>query len=661
HDDRWSRGGGGGGGGYMRSRGRGNFRGNNRRFQSQRGGYSSNYRGGRGGFRGRGRGGDSFGPGPGARLDEEGDETMGDFMDRGAERYNPYGRPSRGNVRGNLRFDNRNKSAPDRGTFRRLGLPIDSRGGGESEWFKILIPWGKKADKEFILKQINTHIDTPFVPTYFHFEDKAAVFYVNDGRAADAIRSISKQITMPNGYKMTILVKGSYPPNIPMGDDEIQKLKVAMSSRYDPTTKALNLSSLHSDGELSKHELYMALARAQVMSNVVKIITENIPELCSLDLSNNKLLNLEHLYSLVPATADMKVLNLSNNKLHALEDLRKLQSWKLDWLTLTGNPLCDKFNDQATYVSAVRKLFPKLQKLDNNDLPPAITFDIEARTDLPKSQDSYFPSEDIKVVAVKFLKDYFHVYDSDDRQGLAPAYHETAMFSLSTAYNGAVQNKYVPPISTTYNGAVQNKQMSLNAYIDGSRNLIKGSKDISRKLKTLKLGPKIVAQLCLLPKSLHDPNSFIVDVNFASPEMMSFTIQGVFKEVDSKMDRPPIRAFSRTFVTVPRGAGMQIVNDMLTVTNASPDQVQSAFKNPAPTPSSSPVPQSSPANPFVKFEVAVLTDLQKQMVASFMNDSRMNSEWSLKCLAQNGWEYEQAGKNFLELQQKGLIPAEAFS
>jgi len=54
---------------------------------------------------------------------------------------------------------------------------------------------------------------------------------------------------------------------------------------------------------------------------------------------------------------------------------------------------------------------------------------------------------------------------------------------------------------------------------------------------------------------------------------------------------------------------------------------QSAFKNPAPTPSSSPVPQTSPSQPFVG---AGLTETQQKMIESFMNDSRMNSEWSAK-------------------------------
>lgn len=280
--------------------------------------------------------------------------------------------------------------------------------------------------------------------------------------------------------------------------------------------------------------------------------------------------------------------------------------------------------------------------MDGHELPPPITFDIEARTDLPKSKDSFFPDSDTQSHVVKFLKDYFLVYDSANRQVLEGAYHPNAVFSLSTCYNGAIKFK----------------QPSLSAYIEESRNLLRTNNiETGRKQKLLKYGNLIVPQICLLPKTQHDPNSFIVDVPYTSAAVLSFTVQGVFKEVESKMDKTPIRAFSRTFVTVPGGSGMLIVNDMLTVTNATPDQIQAAFKTPAPTPSSSPIPDTSPRNPF---EGAGLTPVQQQMVTSFMADSGMNAEYSRKCLAENSWEYEKAGQVFLDLNSKKMIPAEAF-
>ncbi|KAL4236273.1 poly(A)+ mRNA export from nucleus [Mactra antiquata] len=562
-------------------------------------------------------------------------------------RYNPYGRNNqRGGPRGRRKYDNSGDSSQRDGGYNkmaRFGLPIRD-GDGDSEWYKILIPWGKKAEKEFVLNSIKRLIDVPFVPTDYHFEEHNVVFHVNDKAAANAIRGVTKRITMPSGHKMNIIVKPSYPPVTVLSEEVIEKLKVCMSNRYDPVTKTLNLSSLHTDKDMVEAKYYISLARRQVMSNVVKIIKENIPELCSLDLSENKLMNVDDLSPLVPAAVDMKALKLSNNKITSIECLKRLKEWKLDVLCLDNNPLRDKFNDQSSYISAVRNIFPKVLKLDNLDLPPPITFDIEARTDLPKAKDNFFPSPEVQSVIVKFVKDYYMVYDSDDRTGLMGAYHDEALFSLSVAYNSAVSYK----------------QTSLATYIDDSRNMAKAPKDGGRRQKLkLKSGNQVVSQLCLLPKTMHDPNTFMLDCGISTPVMMNFTVQGVFKETSTKSDNPPIRAFSRTFVTVPGGSGMLIINDMLTITNPSQDQRLSAFKNPAPTPSSSPVPQTAPVNN--PFQGTGFTEIQQQMITSFMNDSRMNSEWSIKCLSQNDWSYEKAGQNFLELQQQGKIPQEAFN
>lgn len=213
-----------------------------------------------------------------------------------------------------------------------------------------MIPFGIKCEKSFILQNITNHVDIPFVPTYFHYDDNKAVFYVSDKSAAMAIWKVNKRVTMPNGYKMIIIVKPSGPPVIPMGTEEIDKLKVCMSNRYDVATKGLNLSSLHQDQELQQQDLYMALARDQVMSNVVKIISENIPELVCLDMSANKLFKLDMLKELASKTPDLNLLNLSNNKLTHVEELRKISNWKLNTLHLDGNPLCDKFSDQTSYI-----------------------------------------------------------------------------------------------------------------------------------------------------------------------------------------------------------------------------------------------------------------------------------------------------------------------
>ena len=78
----------------------------------------------------------------------------------------------------------------------------------------------------------------------------------------------------------------------------------------------------------------------------------------------------------------------------------------------------------------------------------------------------------------------------------------------------------------------------------------------------------ICAFLAELPKSEHDITSFTLDVPFATGILMSFTVSGIFKELENEggPTGPVIRHFNRVFVVVPHGPGFCIVNDMLYIT-----------------------------------------------------------------------------------------------
>ncbi|XP_061162409.1 nuclear RNA export factor 1-like [Saccostrea echinata] len=643
HDDRWSDSGGSRGGGKQRYRGRGNRGyggyGGNRGGSYNRGGFQKRGGGGGGGYgrpRGRGRGG----PNPRSRLDTDGDFSMDDEAGPSSrERFSPYGVPSR-----NYSGRGRNKNGDNYAKMQRMGIPITDSDG--PVWHKVVIPYGKKGGKDFILKSLSERLHTPFNPVNFHFEQEKAIFYVQEKHEANALRSQDKKIQLPNGFKMILIVKPSPPPITEISSEAVEKLKVCMSSRFDPSTKSLNLSCLAKDQSLAAENIFMALSRRSVMNSVVKVIEENIPELEELDISDNRLISLESMKELPKKAPNVKKLNLGKNKLVHVDELRKIQDWKLEHLILEGNDLCDKFKDQTSYISAIRKKFPKVLTLDGHTLPPPIVFDLETSSELPEVKGSFFINDEIQSSTVNFLKAFFTIYDSDNRQPLMEAYHDEALFSLSAAKNPNIEYS----------------QPNINNYLQESRNFTKMSKDSQARRRLLKRGKiNVVAQLCDLPSTTHDYNSFIVDVDHSSASLRSFVVEGVFKETESKSDRPPIRAFSRRFVTVPQGAGMNIINDMLTITNASRDQIQKAFKHPAPTPSSSPVPEASPPAPFTQAGPSTYTAEQQQMIQQFAAQSGMNHEWSIKCLEQNGWNYEKSGEIFLELQKQNKIPPDAFA
>lgn len=60
-----------------------------------------------------------------------------------------------------------------------------------------------------------------------------------------------------------------------------------------------------------------------------------------------------------------------------------------------------------------------------------------------------------------------------------------------------------------------------------------------------------LAQLCKLPATEHDPRSFKLDIDFFSPNMIKFSLSGVYKEGKVTDKVRPYRSFHRAFVCIP--------------------------------------------------------------------------------------------------------------
>uniref|UniRef100_A0A7N4UYJ9 Nuclear RNA export factor 1 n=1 Tax=Sarcophilus harrisii TaxID=9305 RepID=A0A7N4UYJ9_SARHA len=124
-----------------------------------------------------------------------------------------------------------------------------------------------------------------------------------------------------------------------------------MSKRYDGSQQALDLKGLRTDPDLVAQNIDVILNRRNCMSAALRIIEENIPELLSLNLSNNRLYRLDDFSEIVQKAPNLKILNLSGNELKSERELDKVKRLKLDELWLVGNPLCDAFRDQSSYIS----------------------------------------------------------------------------------------------------------------------------------------------------------------------------------------------------------------------------------------------------------------------------------------------------------------------
>ncbi|XP_005351957.1 nuclear RNA export factor 1 [Microtus ochrogaster] len=563
--------------------------------------------------------------------EDDGDVAMNDPQDGPRVRYNPY--PNRPNRQGDTWHERdrihitvrRDKAHPERGG---AGTSQD---GTTKNWFKITIPYGKKYDKAWLLSMIQSKCSVPFNPVEFHYEHTRAQFFVEDASTASALKAVNCKIHDRENRKISIIINASAPPRtvqLELKPEQIEQLKLVMSKRYDGSQQALDLKGLRLDPDLVANNVDAVLNRRNCMMVTLRIIEENIPELLSLNLSNNKLYKLDDMSSIVQKAPNLKTLNLSGNQLKSERELDKIKGLKLEELWLDRNPMCDTFRDQSTYISAIRERFPKLLRLDGHELPPPIAFDVEAPTMLPPCKGSYFGTENLKSLVLHFLQQYYAIYDSGDRQGLLDAYHDGACCSLS-----------IPPNSVRTN---------LSEYFKDSRN-VKKLKDPTLRFRLLKhTRLNVVAFLNELPKTQHDINSFVVDISAQTSTLLCFSVNGVFKEVDGK-SRDSLRAFTRTFIAVPASnSGLCIINDELFVRNASPEEIQRAFAMPAPapTPSSSPVPTLSPE--------------QQEMLQAFSTQSGMNLEWSQKCLQDNNWDYTRSAQAFTHLKAKGEIPEVAF-
>ncbi|XP_078516663.1 nuclear RNA export factor 1-like [Lissotriton helveticus] len=571
--------------------------------------------------------------------DRDGDVAMSDTTtDNYRSRYNPYGKrpPRHGD----------DCPAHDQGgpsnfhiTVRQASPPHDPRGGDRSiqnSRFRIMIPQGRRFEKNWILSSIQSACSVPFNPLQFHFNRMRAVFFVQGEQVASALQQVSGSITDPDGNKLALLVDPYKPPRRILKQfrellaEDIVHLKLCMSRRYDGALQALDLKDLCNDTELLTQGVVVGLFRTDHMRAVLRIIKENIPELLALDLSNNKLHHLEVLEELPQKAPLLKRLNLSGNVLKTERELDHLKGTNLQELWLDGNPLCDLFLDRSTYISAIQGHFSKLLRLDGHDLTPRISFDVETPTTLPPSKGSYFGSDDIKVLVLRFLHQYYSVYDSGDRQALLDAYHDGACCSISTPFF---------PQSTRL-------RSTLHAYFKHCRNVRK-QKNPFLRFKLLKHARlNVVALLNALPKTLHDINSFVIDITAQTNTLLCFAVHGIFQEVEGKF-RYFKRAFNRVFIAVPApNDGLRIVNDQLHVREATPEEIREAFVTSAPTLSSSPVP--------------TLPSTHQEMIQAFSLQFGMNLEWSQKCLIDNHWDFALAALIFTKLKLEGKIPDVAF-
>ncbi|CAL8107162.1 unnamed protein product [Orchesella dallaii] len=470
-------------------------------------------------------------------------------------------------------------------------------------WHKVTLIDGTSYNKDAILSMLLTSSRIPFTPIAYSVVGTNTVFFVEERAIAQALAECNDKITVTENQTLKLRIQPcGFPPTANFDSACEAKVRGELELRFHQPTMALNLSNfLMSPGLI--REYFLPLTRASVVMKIVGMLDPMLNTLVRLDLSNNKLVNLEG-YGLLPKkTPSLRTLNLGKNK-------------------------------------------------DGVEIPPPITFEVAEPIQMPEIRGSSFCNEEAKKVVLAFWEQYVLLYDSDDRKPLIQAYHETAAMSMMASYS---QQGHVSQLDPS-------KKLSI--YLGDSRNLHR-TPDKHRKYKLLHQGKQdIIEFLQRLPKTTHDVASFVIDMPVAVENFILFNVVGLMKEREER--NQPFRYFSRTFALVPLNGGFVIVNELYYITNPTTEQIKGAFKAVPVTANTmvniNPVPVAvqGPSTAVAALGRAPTDQEKLIMLASFSQQSGMNDDWSRKCLEQNEWDFNRSAVVFSQLKEQGKIPPEAF-
>ncbi|XP_004531112.1 nuclear RNA export factor 1 [Ceratitis capitata] len=550
---------------------------------------------------------------------------------------------------------------------RRKGSPIPRKKFGNLAhlsrsplgWYQISINNGQRYARDELVSVLQRAISPEqLIPLYWRSEKSFISFYVDDHRVAERLDGLDRALQMPDGFRPYLRIRAAC-PQVPVNDELRARMQVVMAKRYNAQTKALDMSSFHTDPDFKG--IFCGLFRSPIMAAAVEIMEKNIPDLVALNLNNNNISSMEAFKNAHTRLPNLRILHLADNRIPTATHLISLRPVPLVELVLKNNGLCSRFKDHSHYVREIQRKFPKLRKLDGEELTPMIQFDVgEEATALPPAKASFLCDPNGTDIIRQFLEQYFLIFDSDNRQPLLDAYHDQAMLSLM-----------VPPASQVGR---------LEKYWRYNRDLRRQNVDDNTKFRNLRVGRlAVVSMLAELPKTKHFPRSFTVDLTLFTPKMIVFTVAGMFKEFDQGSEE--LRYFQRQYIIVPAGSGFCIRNEMVLITIAMQPQIRFFKKTIEPSNApqqinheaaglsnslqnrlsiNQPSTSTVAAATLQPAQVGIDESTKIQMVQALCAQSNMNIEWSKKCLEETNWDYNHAAFVFDKLHKENKIPPEAF-
>ncbi|KAJ1948362.1 nuclear mRNA export, poly(A)+RNA binding protein [Linderina macrospora] len=459
------------------------------------------------------------------------------------------------------------------------------------------------------------------------------------------------------------------------------KLVALVQTRADRQGVTLDLSNLVSDpiivsmgaDPLHSGKIYMA---------ILTVASQMYPNIITINLANNALHSLKPVADLGFRFSKLRNLSLANNALSNFRELDCLSAKgstdplrELVELILEGNPMRDqelaRVPDGSTYINEIHQRFPTVSMLDMNPVTPVAQPGSAPRntgsTAAAKNKKLPFPTKpsfventEIEQLANGFIAGFIGLYDGN-RADLGNVYDANAQFSLMV-------DTTHPTSASAQNDPRSQKRVELSAYLSISRNLER-AKGATKRINTLICGNQAIVQaLMKLPATRHpmqDAQKFSFEAWQTEIPTAGASQAAIVVNLHGEYEEPAAAStlsFDRMFVLIPTVPGSPaamagwpcaILHDQLTVRRYNGFENWQAGADQAVSATGASAAAGSAAAQF-----SGLVGEQLAMAQTLQAHSKMNAEWTLKCLAESNWNYQQALATFE--QARAQLPPAAF-
>ncbi|EFN79928.1 nuclear RNA export factor 2 [Harpegnathos saltator] len=480
-------------------------------------------------------------------------------------------------------------------------------------WHKVRVIKGGHYSKEIVLKAILKTVDpADLIPVKYQVCGEDAFFIArNCGPALEKLCMASLIIKNINGDALILMIT--------LGFASIRDLKVniqpllltALTKRYNPNEKTLNLENFHTDPDVSK-TVYCPLSQVRTSNHVLKLAKTAIATFEYLNLQHNDLFNISAIEN--SNLTAIKYLDLRHNNLLNMCVLTPLKNLTVIKLWLDGNPLCENYSTVRQYVDSAKKYCPHLQELDG----------VCISSKMPFMYKDHFRDDKVQHLVHKFTTHFFNLYDQVDRSLLKGLYHKNAVYSMSFSVPNTIAGK-----------------TNLQQYTALSRNLLRKTR---KKITTFYEGEEqILEGHAKLPRSYHDRSSFKYDVLYDDGKCLVICVSGLLKKLSLGLN---VLSFNRTFIlSVTDDNEYHILNDQYHL-DAAPENITHD--------------KITAKTTFDETSVCFSPSEKSVLIVRFGQITTLNKEWCEMYLSEAKWDMRQALSNFMKDYKSLSVPENAF-